>query len=129
MITRWTGDRLPGLISGRFTIYSSPQDRALSLSRFLFRSRRRMGQLSLEEWKEEIPDSSAKWGQLDIVVYEGKRTDLFGHEYFATNPRVSSDLIRLVRYGTKPGGPGRFLEKIGPVSWTFPGSDLLSERQ
>lgn len=129
MITRWTGNHLPELISGRFTIYSSPQDRALSISRFLFRSRRRLGQLSLEEWNEEIPDSSTKSGQLDIVVYEGQRTDLFGHGYFATNPRVSSDLIRLIRDGTKPGEPGRALKKIGPVSWTFPGSDAQPERQ
>jgi hypothetical protein len=105
------------------------RDRAFSISRFLFRGRRRLGQLSLEDWNEEAPDTSAKWGQFDMVVYEEKRADFFGHGYVVTNPRVSSDLIRLIRYDTKPGRPGRSLKKIGPVSWKFPGSDSLSERQ
>jgi hypothetical protein len=64
-----------------------------------------------------------------MVVYEGERTDFFAHGYAVTNPRVSSDLIRLIRFGAKPGQPGGSLRKIGPVSRTFPGGDLSSERQ
>jgi esterase/lipase superfamily enzyme len=126
MITRWSGHRLPRFMNGRWTIYASPQDRALFVSRFLFRSRRRVGQLSLAEATDESTRPYAKWGQMDIVVYEGDRTDLFGHAYFATNPRVSSDLIQLIRYSATPGDPKRGLKKIGPVAWTFPGSDLAS---
>ena len=128
MITRWSGQRLPRFMRGRWSIYASPQDRALFVSRFLFRSRRRVGQLSLAELTDESTRPYAKWGKMDIIVYQGERTDLFGHAYFATNPRVSSDLIQLIRYGASPGDPRRGLEKIGPVAWTFPGSDLASSK-
>ena len=127
MITRWSGNRLPRFMSGRWTIYASPQDRALFVSQFLFRSRRRVGQLSLAELTDESTRPYAKWGKMDIVVYEGERTDLFGHAYFATNPRVSSDLIQLIRYGATPADPERGLKKIGPVAWTFPGNALASD--
>jgi esterase/lipase superfamily enzyme len=126
MITRWSGHRLPRFMSGRWTIYASPQDRALFVSRFLFRSRKRVGQLSLASATDESTRPYAKWGKMDIVVYEGERTDLFGHSYFLSNPKVSSDLIQLIRYGVTPGDPKRGLEKIGPVAWTFRGSEMAS---
>lgn len=37
------------------------------------------------------------------------------------------DRMQLIRYGAQPGDPGRRLDRIGPVSWTFPGSGLASE--
>ncbi len=126
MITRWSGQRLPRFMSGRLTIYASPQDRALFVSRFLFRSRRRVGQLSLAELTDDSTKPYAEWGMMDIIVYQGERTDLFAHSYFATNPRVSSDLIQLIRYGVSPGDSKRGLEKIGPVAWAFPGSAFAS---
>ena len=127
MFTRWPGNRLPRFVSGRWTIYSSPEDRALFVSRFLFRSKKRVGQLSIAELTDESTKPYAKWGKMDIIVYQGERTDLFGHAYFATNPKVSSDLIQLIRHGAEPGGPGRPLEKIGPVAWTFPGSEVATK--
>ncbi len=126
MITRWSGHRLPRFMSGRLTVYASPQDRALFISRFLFRSRKRVGQLSLAELTDESTRPYVEWGMVDIVVYQGERTDLFAHSYFASNPRVSSDLIQLIRYGVSPGDSKRGLEKIGPVAWAFPGSALAS---
>ena len=57
---------------------------------------------------------------MDIIIDEGKRTDTFGHSYFTTNPRVSSDVIQLLRYDKKPGEPGRELEKVGPIVWKLP---------
>ncbi|MCF7996969.1 MAG: hypothetical protein K9L88_19370, partial [Chromatiaceae bacterium] len=56
----------------------------------------------------------------DLIAYEGKRTDLFGHGYFTTNPRVSSDLVQLIRFGKKPGDPGRELIRTGRVTWRIP---------
>lgn len=124
MFTRWPGQRLPRFLSGRFTIYSSPEDRALSVSKLLFRSRKRVGQLSLEELAGESSEQYAKWGKMDFIVYQGKNTDLIGHTYFLSKPKISSDLIQLVRYGTKPGEPGRPLTKAGPMAWSFPRSGL-----
>jgi hypothetical protein len=59
-------------------------------------------------------------GHTDLISYEGKRTDFFGHSYFTSNPRVSSDLIQLIRYGKGPGDPGRDLIQTGRVTWRFP---------
>ncbi|EIC23553.1 alpha/beta hydrolase [Thiorhodovibrio frisius] len=120
LMTVWPEGRLPRAINGRLTIYASPEDRALLVSRILFRSRNRVGQLRTED----IPDSAQRYfeavGRIDLISYEGKRTDLFGHSYFTTNPQVSSDLIELIRYGKKLGQPGRELVKTGRVTWTFP---------
>jgi hypothetical protein len=59
-------------------------------------------------------------GRLHIIVYEGKRTDAFGHSYFTTNPQVSADVMELLRYDTALGEPGRELIQTGPVVWKFP---------
>jgi esterase/lipase superfamily enzyme len=120
LMTVWPEGRLPRVLQGRLTIYASPEDRALLVSRILFRSRNRVGQLR----PEDIPDKAQRYfeavGRIDLISYEGKRTDLFGHSYFTTNPQVSSDLIQLIRYGKKLGEPGRELIKTGRVTWEFP---------
>jgi esterase/lipase superfamily enzyme len=118
LVTPWPEGRL--VLNGRLTLYASPEDRALAVSRWLFRSRERAGQLR----PEDIPETSQRYyeilGNVDLISYEGKRTDFFGHSYFTSNPRVSSDLIQLIRYGRGPGEPGRELIKTGPVTWRFP---------
>ena len=120
LMTVWPEGRLPRVLQGRLTIYASPEDRALLVSRILFRSRNRVGQLR----PEDIPDKAQRYfdtlGRIDLISYEGKRTDLFGHSYFTTNPRVSSDLIELIRYDRQLGEPGRELIKTGRVTWEFP---------
>lgn len=70
---------------------------------------------------------AAKLGRRDFITYKGKRTDPFRHSCFHSNPEVSSDLIQLIRYHTTPGEPGRPLEQIGPVGWTFPQTETLAE--
>jgi esterase/lipase superfamily enzyme len=120
LVTVWPEARLPRSIKGRLTIYASPEDRALLVSRILFRSRNRVGQLRPEDIPEKSQRYIEKLGRLDLISYEGKRTDLFGHSYFTTNPQVSSDLIQLVRYGRRLGEPGRELIRTGPVTWEFP---------
>lgn len=120
MTNRWRHGYLPRFLHGRFAIYASPTDRALGLSRFLFGSKVRVGQLRPEDISEGYREVFAKGGNIDLIVYEGKRTDFLGHSYFQSNPRVSADLIELIRNGTAPGEPGRDLVRLGPVSWRFP---------
>ncbi|MCG6941288.1 MAG: alpha/beta hydrolase [Thiohalocapsa sp.] len=120
LISVWPSGRLPRSINGRFTVYSSPSDRALLVSRILFRSNQRVGNLRAEDISFDTQNYLAKLGNMDLIVYEGKRTDAFGHSYFTTNPRVSSDVMELLRYGKKPGDPGRDLVQVGPVVWKFP---------
>jgi hypothetical protein len=56
---------------------------------------------------------------IDVIQVEG-RTDLFGHSYFTSNPKVSSDLIALLRYGLRPNDPGRPLEEVEKPFWRIP---------
>ncbi len=130
LVTVWPDARLPRVLKGRLTIYASPEDRALLVSQILFRSRNRVGQLR----PEDIPERAQRYfetvGRIDLISYEGERTDWFGHSYFTTNPQVSSDLIELIRYGKQLGEPGRELIKTGRVTWKFPvDGGQFSQRQ
>jgi esterase/lipase superfamily enzyme len=120
MYSVWPNQRLPNALRGRLTVYSSPMDRALFVSRILFRSETRVGNIRAEDVPERAQRYLEPFDKVDIIVFEGKRTDTFGHSYFTTNPRVSSDLIQLLRYDRKPGEPGRELLQVGPVAWKFP---------
>lgn len=120
LISVWPERRLPRGLRGQFTVYASPVDRALLVSRILFRSRHRLGQLAPEDVSPRAQEYLGKIGKIHLITYEGKRTDLFGHSYFTTNPEVSSDLIQLLRYGKRLGEPGRELIRTGPVTWKFP---------
>jgi esterase/lipase superfamily enzyme len=115
----WPNDALPRLLNGRLTIYASPDDRALLVSRILFRSRNRVGQLRPEDIAPEMQTYFGNLGRIDLVTFTGERTDLFGHSYFTTNPKVSSDLVQLIRFGKAPGDPGRDLLRTGTATWEF----------
>jgi esterase/lipase superfamily enzyme len=120
LVTVWPEGRLPRVLDGRLTVYTSPKDRALLVSRILFRSRDRVGQLRAEDIPEPKQRYLAQLGSLALITYQGKRTDLFGHSYFTSNPRVSSDLIQLIRHGKALGQPGREPVQTGPITWVFP---------
>jgi esterase/lipase superfamily enzyme len=120
LVTVWPEGKLPRVLQGRLAIYASPEDRALLVSRILFRSRKRAGQLRPEDIPEKGQRYMEEVGRMDLISYQGERTDIFGHSYFTSNPQVSSDLIELIRYGKQLGEPGRELIKTGPVTWKFP---------
>jgi len=120
LATVWPEARLPRILKGRLTVYASPEDRALWISQILFRSRTRVGQLRPEDLSPRAQKYLATLGRIDLISYQGARTDFFGHSYFTSNPQVSSDLIELIRYGKRLGEPGRQLIRTGPVTWRFP---------
>ena len=65
------------------------------------------------------PDQITAIGQLravNIIQVRGT-TDLFGHDYFVSNPGVSGDMIAMLRYGLRPGESGRPLEQIEGPFW------------
>lgn len=119
LVTVWPHARLPRVLKGRLTIYASPDDRALLAPKILFRSRSRVGQLRVEDIPPKTQRYHETLGRVDLISYQGQRTDLFGHFYFTTNPEVSSDLIQMIRYAKPLGGPGRQLNRTGPVTWEF----------
>jgi esterase/lipase superfamily enzyme len=118
--TRWRSSELPKFLQGRLSIYASPSDRALRLSEILFRSRFRVGQMTPDQIPPFVQDYFSKVSNVDVIVYEGKRTDRFGHSYFASNPQVSADLVELIRNGTPPGTSARPLIRAGKIAWEFP---------
>ncbi len=126
LMSTWTEQRLPRGLQGKLTIYTSPEDRALLVARILFRSRYRLGQITAEDLEPGAQEFLARLRKIDLITYEGKRTDFFGHSYFTSNPVVSSDLIQLLRYGRRLGDPGRALVQTGPVTWSFP-KDKMQE--
>jgi len=122
LVPDWSAPRgvdADAALSFRLTTYTSPKDRALLLSRILFRSDRRVGRAGPKDLPEEMQTYLAKWGRFDLIVYEGERTDTFGHSFFTSSPLVSSDLVQLIRFGKRPGTPGRRLRQVGPVTWVF----------
>jgi esterase/lipase superfamily enzyme len=120
MDQRVVGERL-GVEVGQVTLYSSPDDRAIGLAETLFASPRgRLGTLNVSELsKTEISALKATGGHVTIVNFHGG-SDSYGHSYFRTNPSVSSDVVLLLRYGLKPGEPGRPLEHLGQSFWRIP---------
>jgi len=56
---------------------------------------------------------------VDFIEVKGTR-DFLGHSYFTSDPAASSDMVALIRYGLKPGEPGRPLEEIRRPFWRIP---------
>jgi esterase/lipase superfamily enzyme len=114
----------PKMVLGRtpdfhITIYVSPDDRALATSGWLFGSIARLGRLNQAMVTPREIEQARTFGLIDVIQVEG-RTDLFGHSYFTSNPKVSSDLIALLRYGLGPNDPGRPLEEVERPFWRIP---------
>lgn len=100
----------------RLTGYVSPDDKALSLSQWLFGSLRRLGRLEEKEVTEQDIERLRRLAFVDVVLVAGA-TDPFGHGYFTSNPEVSADLIAMIRYGLRPNDPGRPLIEISRPLW------------
>jgi esterase/lipase superfamily enzyme len=100
----------------RITVYVSPNDKALTVSQYLFGSFIRLGRLQAAELGPERIERARKAAIFDSVSVSAT-TDMFGHSYFTSNPEVSSDIIALIRYGAKPGDPQRPLIEVARPFW------------
>jgi esterase/lipase superfamily enzyme len=110
------GALIPPSLGFNVTLYVSPDDKALETSSWLFGSIARLGRIDPTMLTPAQIDEIARLRVVDIVEVSGK-TDFFGHSYFSSNPRVSADLIALLRYGLRPNEPGRPLEHIAGSFW------------
>jgi hypothetical protein len=69
--------------------------------------------------KEEAAKAARLANLVDFI--EVKATaGFFGHSYYTSDPKVSADLVALIRYGLRPGDPGRPLEEIQRPFWRIP---------
>jgi esterase/lipase superfamily enzyme len=100
----------------RVTAYVSPDDKALTVSQYLFGSFIRLGRLQAAELGPERIERARRAAIFDVVSVSGT-TDMFGHSYFTSNPDVSADLIALIRYGAKPGDAQRPLVEVARPFW------------
>jgi len=112
----------------RFTIYTSPADRAIGWANRLFASPKgRVGTASVEEIPETsraaLAGGNANFAYVNFWSATDKSdsdADSFGHSYFRNAPTVSSDLILMLRDDLDPGPPGRPLESLGFKFWRIP---------
>ena len=112
----------------RFTIYTSPADKAIGWSDKLFASPKgRVGNLRIEDMTDEARTVMERGNSgLSIINFmsstdkSDSNADSFGHSYFRNAPTVSSDLIIMLRDNLDPGPPGRPLEHLGAYFWRVP---------
>jgi esterase/lipase superfamily enzyme len=103
----------PGL---RVTLYVSRDDQALATASWLFGSIARLGRLDTSMFSADQIEAIALLRAVDIIEVRGT-TDFFGHSYFISNPRVSADIVALLRYHLQPNDPGRPLEQVAGPFW------------
>ena len=124
---RIAGDQLP-LAVKRFTIYTSPEDKAIGFARKLFQSPQgRVGNFGPENVSERMKQAMEFGkGNLAIVQFLGASDsfldigDSYGHSYFRNAPTVSSDVVLMLRDDLDPGTPARPLEYVGLNFWRIP---------
>ena len=121
---RIAGDKIT-FSTKRFTIYTSPKDRAIGWSAKLFDSPvGRLGTFGIDN----IPQTAG--GVMDyadsnfaVINFSGNKDEGGGgmdHSYFRKVPSVSSDLILMLRDDLEAGSPGRPLQSIGHKFWKIP---------
>jgi esterase/lipase superfamily enzyme len=106
----------PGL---RVTLYVSPDDKAIATAGWLFGSIARLGRIDATMLTPEQITAIDMLRAVDIVQAHGT-TDLFGHNYFVSNPHVSADIIAMLRYDLRPNEAGRPLEHVAGSFWRVP---------
>jgi len=126
---RFMGDKLDFSVN-RWTIYTSPADKAIGASAILYASPRgRVGTFDIEDLDDTIKlamDFGESVPSLAFINFSiasntvNSQLDRYGHSYFLNAPTVSSDLVLMLRDDLDPGDPGRPLEKIDLQFWRIP---------
>jgi esterase/lipase superfamily enzyme len=124
---RVAGDKLP-LSVRRFTVYTSPADKAIGAAGTLFQSPR--GRVGTYGPQDVPPDLRARYeygkSNMTIVNFSGaggvfeSGGDRYGHSYFRDAPTVSSDVVLMLRDDLDAGDPGRPLEYLDLNFWSIP---------
>ena len=118
---RLIGERINAGVS-QLLVYTSSQDQAIGVAESLFSSPRgRLGKLKLSSLTEQEKRDLEKyeWTKTVTLVNFSGNSGQYGHSYFRTDPRVSSDLI-LHFNDFPPGSPERPLESRGFGFWEIP---------
>ncbi len=104
------------------TIYTSPSDKAIRISEWLYGSMARIGHMGSNEVKSRLTDEQMNFIQenssIQLIEFTGK-SDSVGHGYFSSSTAVSSDLITLINTGARAGSPERPLVRKGAIYWVI----------
>ena len=103
----------------KVTLYVSPDDKAIATASWLFGSIARLGGIDATMLTSEQITAIGMLRAVNIIQVRGT-TDFFGHSYFVSNPRVSADIVAMLRYDLEPNEPGRPLEQIAGPFWRVP---------
>lgn len=115
---RFLAEEIPSVADG-MTIYLSGHDRALLLSKWLHSSVTRLGLVRVNRVPQEAGRLFGYFDNLHFINAD-VQTNFIGHDFFYTNPAVSSDLILLLKEGRPPGAEnGRPLRKITDHLWSI----------
>lgn len=90
---------------GQITVYTTTTDKALTISQLMMQGIR-FGLLSNDNIDKRDSSILDRVGNVSFVQAQNIKT-LTGHDYFVSNPAVSSDLMRLINEGVAPGTPKR----------------------
>jgi len=102
------------------TVYLSGNDKALDMSKRVFR-RERLGQVLSEELEPNVIrylNDTPELQLIDVSQTEGV-TEGNGHDYFRTSPVVSSDILVSLMYDLEPNERG-LVKPVNVPIWTFP---------
>ena len=107
-----------GIGFGQITIYTSDSDKALGLAQFLMKGIR-LGRVASLDIGLNERNIFERVGNVSLIKVPKSDTEL-GHDYFHSNPAVSSDIIRIIQTQAKPGTQSRPLRLIENNFWSLP---------
>lgn len=102
----------------QITVYTTDSDKALGLSQTLMSGTRfgRIRATDLGEQEQAIFSVVANVAFIDVLGARG----FTGHGYYLSNPSTSSDIIRIINTGSRPGDTGRPLIHRMLNFWEMP---------
>ena len=104
-----------GTAFGQITVYTTSGDKALSLSQFFLRSIR-FGLLASTDINTRDSSILENVGNVGFILATNIKS-FTGHDYFFSNPTVSSDLLTVINHSAKPGTALRPLTHQGGNFW------------
>jgi len=103
---------------GKITVYNTDSDKALGLSQSLLGGTR-FGQIRVDDLGEQEQAIFKIIKNVSFIDVLGV-SSFIGHAYYLDNPSTSSDIIRTINTGSKPGSPERPLTHRMLNFWEMP---------
>ncbi|MDO6695265.1 alpha/beta hydrolase [Aliiglaciecola sp. 3_MG-2023] len=110
---------------GKITIYTSQEDSALGISQWLTNGLS-FGRLNTKDVNMNERNIFNSVGNVSLIKVP-KSVNFIGHDYFHSNPAVSSDLINLILFNAEPGSKERPLKRLENNFWSLDSDYLIGK--